>query len=43
MKNLHVVFEDEDYKILKESKGEETWRSFLLSLVREREAEQEDD
>lgn len=35
MKNINVTFEDEDYELLYEAKGEDKgWRDFILTLVK---------
>ncbi len=34
MKQLNVVFEDEDYDLLITAKGETPWREFILTLVK---------
>ena len=35
MKTLNITFEDEDYDLLSEAKGEDLgWRDFFLTLVK---------
>ena len=36
MKNLNIVFDDEDYVALEKAKGEMTWREFFLQLKEKR-------
>jgi len=33
MKNINVVFEDEEFKRLVEAKGESSWHDFVLTLA----------
>jgi hypothetical protein len=34
MKNINVTFEDEEFDSLENAKEEQTWREFILTLVR---------
>jgi hypothetical protein len=34
MKNINVTFEDEEFSALENAKADETWREFILTLVR---------
>lgn len=33
MKNINVVFEDEEYQRLRNEKHDDTWREFILQLA----------
>jgi len=35
MKRIVEVFTDEEFKQLKEAKGDHTWHSFLLTLIKD--------
>ena len=35
MKNINIVLEDSEYESLVESKDNHTWRSFILTLVKD--------
>jgi hypothetical protein len=34
MKTINVTFEDEEYDLLQEVKKDQSWRTFIMSLVR---------
>jgi predicted CopG family antitoxin len=42
MKQLNIVFEDDEYKKLIEKKGKQTWREFILRLLKVKEMEEKD-
>jgi hypothetical protein len=34
MKSVNIWFEDDDFETLTTAKGEQTWREFVLTLIR---------
>ena len=38
MKNINIPMDDEDFELLNEAKGEQTWLEFLMTLVQPKKA-----
>ena len=34
MKNINIMFDDQDFELLENAKQEQTWREFILTLVK---------
>ena len=39
MKTINETFTDEEFEALLKAKGEKTWRDFILTLLKQKEAE----